>query len=212
MAVVPHCPVCRVETLANTASRPLPGNHYQLYYCSRCGAVYGVVPVNDIPAAQIVSPETAAPTKAPPTETPICPQHNLPLKKKTVPAGNKDAGKTFWVCPRVTECRYYREISPKPTDLDIHQLILAEVGEADLSNKEPISPERMQAKMRAARLFRPGTRYQRVAYDTGPPLCPEHNLEMEEYTLPEGCPNGGLKIWHCPWFGVSPGKQRAVDL
>jgi len=84
---------------------------------------------------------------------------------------------------------------------DFHELILVEVGEADLSAKEPVSPERIQAKMRAAHLFRPGTRYMRVAYDTGPPLCPEHHLEMEEYTIPEGCTNGGRKIWHCPRYG-----------
>lgn len=201
MAVVPHCVVCRGETLANIACQPLPGNDYQLYYCFRCGAVYGIVPVINGPAAQIDLPEVVGLAEAPSPDIPVCPQHNLPLQKKTVPAGNKDAGKNFWVCPRVTECHHYREISPELAAPDLRQLILAEVGEADLSNREPASPERMQAKMRAARLFRPGTRYIRVAYDAGPPLCPEHHLEMEPYTLPESCANAGRKIWHCPRFG-----------
>ena len=101
---------------------------------------------------------------------------------------------------RREECHQYREIRSEPDKPDIHQLILAEVGEADLSAREPVTPERMQAKMRAAQLFRPGTQYMRVAYDTGPPLCPEHNLEMEEYTILEGCTNAGRKIWPCPRY------------
>jgi hypothetical protein len=204
MTKIPRCSSCHVETAANIASQVLD-QHYQIYYCTSCGSVYGVVPVPTLLAtAQTVSSEVvqvATPKEAAPT----CPQHNLPLKKKTVPAGNKDAGKTFWVCPKVKECHQYREITTEQAEsetgkMDTEHLILAEVGEADLSTKDPLNPERMQAKLQAMRMFRPGTRYMRVAYDAGPPVCSDHNLEMVELTIPKGYKNAGRRIWRCPKY------------
>lgn len=32
------------------------------------------------------------------------------------------------------------------------------------------------------------------------PVCPTHNLEMEQNIVPVGYPNSGMKVWACPRF------------
>lgn len=73
------------------------------------------------------------------------------------------------------------------------------IGHADLSQKEPYSPQRMANRVRAARLNR-GTRYMQIAEDYGPPRCSQHKVDMIDDVIPSGFPNAGVKVWVCPQF------------
>jgi hypothetical protein len=45
-----------------------------------------------------------------------------------------------------------------------------------------------------------GSLYMQVAEDFGPPICPEHKVDMVREVVPAGYPNSGLPIWVCPRF------------
>ncbi len=73
---------------------------------------------------------------------------------------------------------------------------LVELGHADLTQKQPYSPEKMAARLRAAGQGR-ATPYLRVAIDHGPPVCVTCKTEMSLVVIPAGFPNSGLKVWVC---------------
>lgn len=99
-------------------------------------------------------------------------------------AGQKSVGKQT---PAAAPAQNHR---PKPA-------FLAELGYIDLSTKEPYSPEKMAARVRAAgRGY--GTQYMRIAVDDGPPICLHCQVDMEPETIPVGYPNTGTKVWVCP--------------
>jgi hypothetical protein len=179
----PRCPYCNTQGIKHLAAKQI--GHYTLVYCGQCGAIYGVVPLPpaqapaDRPdeAPKAVSSAAAAPAEARPKA--VSPSAAPPA---AAPKPDLAPG------------------PPAPKDPDTEKLLLQEVGQADLSTKEPLSPERMQAKLHALRTFRPGTQYMRIAYDDGPPCCPHHQLEMVQFTIPEGYQNAGRKIWRCPQY------------
>lgn len=77
---------------------------------------------------------------------------------------------------------------------------LVQLGNADLSIKQPLNPQRMEAEMRMARMYAPGGRYMRMIFDEGPPLCLTHKVEMREMVIPDGYLNAGRRLWVCPEF------------
>lgn len=77
---------------------------------------------------------------------------------------------------------------------------LARLGNADLSIKQPLNPQRMETEMKMARLYAPNGRYLRMVFDDGPPSCLVHKVEMREMVVPDGYINAGRKLWVCPDF------------
>lgn len=73
------------------------------------------------------------------------------------------------------------------------------IGRADVTNKQPYSPQKLAERARAASLNR-GTMYMQITHDDGPPVCPHHKIDMKQMTVPAGYPNSGLKVWVCPQF------------
>lgn len=75
---------------------------------------------------------------------------------------------------------------------------LAQLGNADLSVKEPLSAQQVQEKMSLMHLYTPGSRYMHMVYDDGPPHCLTHKIEMRELVIPAGYLNAGRRLWVCP--------------
>ena len=78
---------------------------------------------------------------------------------------------------------------------------LAWLGNADLSIKQPLSPQKMEAEMRMARMYALDGRYIRMVCDDEPPFCLTHKVEMREMVIPDGYLNAGRRLWVCPEFG-----------
>ena len=87
------------------------------------------------------------------------------------------------------------QIEKKPAGM------LEVVGNADLSNKLPYDPVQIANRIKAAGLGS-GSRYLHVAIDDGPPICPQHRVEMAKATIPDGYKNSGREVWLCPQFNA----------
>lgn len=87
---------------------------------------------------------------------------------------------------------------------------LADIGQADLTDKLPYSPEKMANRLKAAGLGR-GTAYLQFAIDEGPPLCLQHRIEMEKITIPPGYKNAGKVFWVCPQYDECQEWELAED-
>ena len=85
-----------------------------------------------------------------------------------------------------------------------------QIGNANLSTKQPYSPERIAATMRAACMTH-GSRYLQIAIDDGPPCCSRHKIEMKERIVPVGYRNAGAKVWICPQFEECQQWELAED-
>lgn len=129
------------------------------------------------------------------------------MTQRIVPAGHPDAGQQIWLCPKFKECNQWQKVENKvespvnPIEVS-HQAVpdpLAEIGNADLSQKQPYDPAAMVNRMRAAGLSR-SSRYLQIAIDAGPPCCPQHKLDMVKATVPAGYKNAGRKVWLCPKY------------
>jgi len=75
---------------------------------------------------------------------------------------------------------------------------IAEISDADLAKKHSYSPERIAAAMRASGINR-GTLYRQFITDVGPPFCPQHQVEMQQFAIPGG-KNKYKLIWICPEY------------
>lgn len=132
------------------------------------------------------------------TIPPLCPDHHEYMVKIAVPPGFKHAGQKFWICTHYALCRQW--VLPDGETLVQKPLtFLVELGSADLSGKTPYSPQKMAAIMRATGLGR-GTMYRHIAVDEGPPFCLKHKVEMDQFTIPAGHKNAGIKVWICPRY------------
>lgn len=78
--------------------------------------------------------------------------------------------------------------------------LLATVGNADMPSEKPLIASQVQAKLNAMRMVGSGSRYLRVASYDGPPACPHHKTDMQEFIIPGGYKNAGLKLWVCPHY------------
>jgi hypothetical protein len=77
---------------------------------------------------------------------------------------------------------------------------MAEIGNGDISGREPYSAKRMAAKARAAGSGR-GTLYRHfIVEEGGAPFCLQHKIEMAQLTIPRGYKNSGVEVWVCPQF------------
>ncbi len=90
-----------------------------------------------------------------------------------------------------------------PSDVVIPErqdpVYLVELGNKDLSEKVPYSPEHMAARLRAAGRTA-GRQYLRVAVEDGPPVCLQCKMEMEPVRVPTGYQNAGVQLWICPHY------------
>lgn len=77
---------------------------------------------------------------------------------------------------------------------------LAQLGNADLSIKQPLGLDTMETEMRMTRVYAPGSSYMRMIFDDAPPLCLTHKVEMREMVIPDGYLNAGRRLWVCPEF------------
>jgi hypothetical protein len=124
--LVPRCPHCnaRGSEFVATESKEM----FTLVYCAKCGAIHGVVPgvtpsnrVNGAKPARLLermNQAQAVSVKIEAEEAPLCPQHHLVMEKKTIPPGQKDAGKPIWLCPRSKECHQWRKIETPTSQPD----------------------------------------------------------------------------------------------
>lgn len=86
--------------------------------------------------------------------------------------------------------------APKTT-IPKSRLIVAEIGQADLSRKIPYSPQKMANRAKAVNINRT-SQYRRVMVDDGPPACLRHKQDMIVMTIPQGYKNSGVNVWICP--------------
>jgi len=119
--------------------------------------------------------------------------HGVVPDVETLPASRQSQPEPAEDSPDNTNAALVRRQPGEPS-------FLARLGHADLSAKEPYSPEKMAARVRAAGRGH-GTSYLRVAVDLGPPLCSRCKVDMQPQTIPAGYPNAGRKVWVCPNFG-----------
>jgi len=91
--------------------------------------------------------------------------------------------------------------APPKTSLPVmpEPVYLADLGDKDLSEKVPYSPEQMAARLKAAGRVA-GSQYLRVAVEDGPPVCLQCQLEMESVQVPAGYRNAGVQLWICPRY------------
>lgn len=206
MPATPRCPYCNAQGLNHLALQRLEG--FGLVYCGNCGAIYGVVPLLSAdrpskPGSQIVDPpappieiEKKANLLPPkPLRHPLTPHDSSHSQKKAPPLSSN---------PGEVETEPDQEPSPQPLVVTPSAAkpptgSLEEVGGVDLSHKLPYDPEAIANRMRVAGTGQ-GSRFLRVAVDVGPPLCPQHKIEMVKTTIPAGYQNAGREVWLCLHF------------
>lgn len=105
------------------------------------------------------------------------------------------------VPPPVEETAAPSEPPPSPlSSIEKPPDFIQQIGQADLKHKVPYSPERLAAVAMSAGLNR-GSMYRHFPLDGGPPICSLCKVEMQQFTIPEGHKNSGVKVWVCQTFG-----------
>jgi hypothetical protein len=120
--LLPRCAYCNARGLSHLIVEQAP--QFNLVYCGKCGAIHGVLPLsptlNDTQLIQRL-PQAEQILKSTPSQpgsnsakkehaAPLCPQHCLPMTRRTVPAGYPDAGQQVWMCPRFKECNQWAKV------------------------------------------------------------------------------------------------------
>lgn len=180
MPATPRCPYCNAQGLNHLALHRLDG--FGLVYCGNCGAIYGVVPLSSTDRLSKSTTQSVVPP-APPVE----------VEKPAVPFEPETKSPPPEIEPAAPPIIAAPLASKPPTGA------LEEVGSTDLSHKLPYDPEAIANRMRVAGTGQ-GSRFLKVAVDVGPPLCPQHKIEMIQSAIPHGYQNAGREVWLCPHF------------